>query len=216
MGSPATVTPEQFDEVLAVARRPTCTPPRSASGPRRRPTRRGPSRRSSSAGRFAMNAVAVDPTTMTAVSQVTWDDYPLHGEGREARHQHPHGRAVRAAEPARAARGGARHRRDGRPRVRDVVAATDARHARRPHARRRRARTRTVVGCDRRRRRRDRASRCCCPSSGSPCSGSCWSTRWSPRSGRVPGDPGDGREARGDPPRSSRPSSGAGQAATAP
>ncbi|WIA96112.1 PepSY domain-containing protein [Curtobacterium sp. MCBA15_004] len=76
-GSPATVTPEQFDEVLAVAR---------ASGVRADEVRIRPAATTDQAWTVeeiklswpvAMNAVAVDPGTMTAVSRVSWDDYPL-------------------------------------------------------------------------------------------------------------------------------------------
>ena len=76
MGS-APTTPEQFDEVLAVAR---------DSGVRAAEVRIRPPASADTAWTVeeiklgwpvAMNAVAVDPSTMTAVSQVTWADYPL-------------------------------------------------------------------------------------------------------------------------------------------
>lgn len=76
MGSPTT-TPEQFDEVLAVAR---------DSGVHATEVRIRPPATADTAWTVeeiklswpvAMNAVAVDPSTMTAVSQVTWADYPL-------------------------------------------------------------------------------------------------------------------------------------------
>ncbi len=71
---------------------------------------------------------------------------PDHGEGRQARRQHPHGRPVRAAEPDRARPRRARHRRDGRVRVRDVVAAPTRRCPVRPRPRRRGARPRAGMG----------------------------------------------------------------------
>ncbi|UBQ01904.1 PepSY-associated TM helix domain-containing protein [Curtobacterium sp. TXMA1] len=76
MGSAAT-TPEQFDQVLAVAR---------DSGVHAAEVRIRPPASADTAWTVeeiklswpvAMNAVAVDPSTMTAVSEVTWADYPL-------------------------------------------------------------------------------------------------------------------------------------------
>lgn len=73
----ATTTPEQFDEVLAVAR---------DSGVRAAEVRIRPPATAGTAWTVeeiklswpvAMDAVAVDPSTMTAVSEVTWADYPL-------------------------------------------------------------------------------------------------------------------------------------------
>ncbi len=72
-----TTKPEQFDEVLAVAR---------DSGVRAAEVRIRPPATAGTAWTVeeiklswpvAMNAVAVDPSTMTAVSEVTWADYPL-------------------------------------------------------------------------------------------------------------------------------------------
>lgn len=76
MGAPTT-TPEQFDEVLAVAR---------DSGVHAAEVRVRPPATADTAWTVeeiklswpvAMDAVAVDPGTMTVVSQVTWADYPL-------------------------------------------------------------------------------------------------------------------------------------------
>ncbi len=73
----ATTTPAQFDEVLAVAR---------DSGVQAAEVRIRPPATADTAWTVeevklswpvAMNAVAVDPSTMTAVSEVTWADYPL-------------------------------------------------------------------------------------------------------------------------------------------
>ncbi|QCR44278.1 peptidase [Curtobacterium sp. SGAir0471] len=76
MATPTTA-PEQFDEVLAAAR---------DAGVRAAEVRIRPATTAGTAWTVeeiklswpvAMNAVAVDPSTMTAVSEVTWADYPL-------------------------------------------------------------------------------------------------------------------------------------------
>ncbi|MDM7890664.1 PepSY-associated TM helix domain-containing protein [Curtobacterium caseinilyticum] len=76
-GAAATVTPEQFDQVLAVAR----TADVHAAEVRIRPPATTDTAWTVEEIKLswpvAMNAVAVDPGTMTAVSQVTWSDYPL-------------------------------------------------------------------------------------------------------------------------------------------
>ncbi|GGL88700.1 PepSY domain-containing protein [Curtobacterium sp. Csp1] len=77
VGSPATVTPEQFDEVLAVARSADVHAAEVRIRPAATTDQAWTVEEIKLSWPVAMNAVAVDPTSMTAVSQVTWDDYPL-------------------------------------------------------------------------------------------------------------------------------------------
>lgn len=76
-GATTTVTPEQFDQVLAVARDADV---HAAEVRIRPPATAGTAwtvEEIKLSWPVAMNAVAVDPATMTAVSQVAWADYPL-------------------------------------------------------------------------------------------------------------------------------------------